>query len=300
MNSPKNKTMSVIAMGKLLGLKKVESYWLVHKGFFETILVNGKMRVVSESFERWYANQVKYHKVTGEPPGELLRQGSYSAKDIGEMLNISESYAYEVMKAGGVKPIIVDYLQRFPKDAFDQWYAGQSRYRTQEDRIRDSELEEASMSLPDIARLLDVSRNTVYAILKSKSGRDLLEVITVADRKRVMNDSFERWYVRQKEYLKPEDMPANAPRTRMSYADSLTKKKVKTTKGIREVHNSDNPDYLTVDEAALIAKTDTARVYKWIKAGRFPVLRISRKVTRIPKASFEIFLRTHGTNQKGE
>jgi excisionase family DNA binding protein len=156
------------------------------------------------------------------------------------------------------------------------------------------------MSLPDIARLLDVSRNTVYAILKSKSGRDLLEVITVADRKRVMNESFERWYVRQKEYLKPEDMPANAPRTRMSYADSLTKKKVKTTKGIREVHNSDNPDYLTVDEAALIAKTDTARVYKWIKAGRFPVLRISRKVTRIPKASFEIFLRTHGTNQKGE
>ena len=283
MNSPKNKTMSVIAMGKLLGLKKVESYWLVHKGYFETILVNGKMRVVSESFERWYANQVKYRKVTGEPPGELLRQESYSAKDIGEMLNISESYAYEVMK-----------------DAFDQWYAGQSRYRKQEDRIRDSELEEASMSLPDIARLLDVSRNTVYAILKSKSGRDLLEVITIADRKRVMKESFEQWYVSQRDYLKPEDMPANAPRTRKSYADSLAKKKVKTIKGIREVRNSDNPDYLTVDEAALLAKTDTARVYKWINAGRFPVLRISRKVTRIPKASFEIFLRNHGITQKGE
>ena len=216
------------------------------------------------------------------------------------MLNISESYAYEVMKAGGVKPIIVDYLQRFPKDAFDQWYAGQSRYRTQEDRIRDSELEEASMSLPDIARLLDVSRNTVYAILKSKSGRNLLEVITIADRKRVMKESFEQWYVSQRDYLKPEDMPANAPRTRKSYADSLAKKKVKTIKGIREVRNSDNPDYLTVDEAALLAKTDTARVYKWINAGLFPVLRISRKVTRIPKASFEIFLRNHGITQKGE
>ena len=32
-------TMSVQEMGNLLGLKKVDSYWLVHKGFFETILV---------------------------------------------------------------------------------------------------------------------------------------------------------------------------------------------------------------------------------------------------------------------
>ena len=45
-------TMSVPEMGRLLGLKKVESYWLVHKGYFETIQVEGKMRVVRESFER--------------------------------------------------------------------------------------------------------------------------------------------------------------------------------------------------------------------------------------------------------
>ena len=37
-------TMSVREMGKLLGLKKVDSYWLVHKEYFDTILLNGKMR----------------------------------------------------------------------------------------------------------------------------------------------------------------------------------------------------------------------------------------------------------------
>ena len=67
MTLPK-KTMSVREMGKLLGLKKVESYWLIHKEYFETILVAGKMRVVIESFESWYARQVKYHKVSGEAP----------------------------------------------------------------------------------------------------------------------------------------------------------------------------------------------------------------------------------------
>ena len=151
MNVQQNKTMSVRDMGRLLGLKKVESYWLVHKGYFETILVNGKMRVVTESFEHWYAGQIKYHKVTGEAPGKRLKQESYSAKDIGEILQISESFAYELMKAAGVKPILVDYWQRFPKEAFDEWYMHQTRYRNQTDRERDAEIEENSISLPEMA-----------------------------------------------------------------------------------------------------------------------------------------------------
>ena len=77
-------TMSVRNMGQLLGLQKVDSYWLVHKGFFETILIGGKMRVVTESFEHWYAGQLKYRKVNGDPPGERLKKESYSAKDIAE------------------------------------------------------------------------------------------------------------------------------------------------------------------------------------------------------------------------
>ena len=56
-------TMSVPEMQRMLGLCKTESYWLVHRGYFDTILVEGKMRVVIESFEKWYANQIKWHKV---------------------------------------------------------------------------------------------------------------------------------------------------------------------------------------------------------------------------------------------
>ena len=290
MNTLPKKTMSVREMGKLLGLKKVESYWLVHKEYFETILVTGKMRVVIDSFENWYARQVKYHKVSGEAPGALLKQESYSAGDIAEILGISEGFAYELMKAGGVKPILVNYWQRFPKEAFDRWYASQSRYRNADDRLRDAELEENSMSMPDMARLLDVSRSIVYNIINSERGKELLEVIVVADRKRVTKESFEKWYVSQHTYLKPEDQPKGVPRRHKSYADSLTKKKVRTNKGKREARFSDNPDYLTVDEAALLAKVSTARVYKWISAGRFPALRISKMVTRIPRKEFEAFL----------
>ena len=54
--------MTVREMGDLLGIKKTDRYWLVKKGFFQTKVVLGKMWVDIESFEKWYANQVKYKK----------------------------------------------------------------------------------------------------------------------------------------------------------------------------------------------------------------------------------------------
>ena len=57
------KTMKVGDMGRMLGLGKTASYWLVKKNYFETIVVNGRMRVVVESFENWYASQTHYKKM---------------------------------------------------------------------------------------------------------------------------------------------------------------------------------------------------------------------------------------------
>lgn len=50
------RTMSVPEMRKLLGLKKTESYWLVHRKFFKTEIIGETMRIDLESFEKWYAN----------------------------------------------------------------------------------------------------------------------------------------------------------------------------------------------------------------------------------------------------
>ena len=299
MDIKRQPTISVRNMGKLLGLKKVESYWLVHKGYFRTILVNGKMRVVMESFEHWYAGQIKYHKVNGEPPGKRLKQESYSARDIGEILQISEARAYEVMKMAGIKPIIVDFWQRFPKSEFDRWYAGQNRYRNQEDRKRDAFLENNSMSMPDMARLLDVPRSVVYGILKSEKGKAMLETLVIADRRRITIESFNRWYVSQTEYFKPEDQPEGVPRKWRTYADSLEGKKIRVGKQVRTAHASKNADYLTADEAAILAKVTVPTVYSWISSRKVPALRVSRKVMRIPRAEFEAFLLQMKENEGG-
>ena len=62
-------SMSVAEMRAILGIGKTESYWLIKKNCFKTVLVNGKMRVMINSFEEWYANQFKLKKVDGTPPG---------------------------------------------------------------------------------------------------------------------------------------------------------------------------------------------------------------------------------------
>ena len=49
----KNKNMDDSAgNGKLLGLKKTDRYWLVHKNVFESKEIAGKMRINIASFEK--------------------------------------------------------------------------------------------------------------------------------------------------------------------------------------------------------------------------------------------------------
>ena len=49
--NPNKKWMTVAQMGKMLGLKKTDRYWLIHKNYFRTETLMGKMRVDVESFE---------------------------------------------------------------------------------------------------------------------------------------------------------------------------------------------------------------------------------------------------------
>ncbi len=98
MDTRKKTTMSIREMGQLLGIKKTDSYWLVHKECFKTVLVQGVMRVDIENFEHWYANQIKCQKVDGSPPGEELRAYSYSIAEMAALLDVSTYVVYSLIK----------------------------------------------------------------------------------------------------------------------------------------------------------------------------------------------------------
>lgn len=91
-------------------------------------------RRLGKNSSKWYANQVKYRKVIGEEPGKNLKKWSYSISEVAEMLEISETTVYDLIKREGVKTVTVDYWIRIPKKSFQEWYEKQLKYRTQKDR----------------------------------------------------------------------------------------------------------------------------------------------------------------------
>ena len=153
--------MTVPEMGKLLGLKKTDRYWLVHKNVFESKEIAGKIRINIASFEKWYANQIKYHKVTGEEPGKELKSWSYSVKEVADLLGVDEYLVYDLLKKNQMEAVIVDYWKRIPKESFQNWYKSQSRYRTKEDREKDALLEDATITMPEMSQLLGTTRSAV-------------------------------------------------------------------------------------------------------------------------------------------
>lgn len=193
-------TMSVREMQHLLGLGKTDSYWLLHKNFFEVILINDKMRIVISSFEKWYANQVKYHKVNGPPPGEELCKRSYSILEVAEILKVDSDTVYTLIRQGKLKAETVDFWMRIPKEEFERWYRSQSRHRTTADRERDREIEAQTISIPEMAKLLGIPREKVYWILDCKKYRDCFVIERVADRRRITKTSFEIWLNSQSTY----------------------------------------------------------------------------------------------------
>ena len=255
----KKTTMSVTEMRKLLGLGKTDSYWLVHKNCFETVLVNGKMRIVIDSFEKWYANQIKHKKVDGSPPGEELRENSYSVRDIAQMLSIDESSVYYLIKRDQIPTIKVETWIRIRKEDFDRWYASQNKHRKQEDRERDADLEAETLTMPEMARELYISRKEVYNILGKKENRGVFDIVVIADKKRITRKSFERWYAGQSKYRKLSER-SQEEQDQIWMAE-------KAKEAPRLEIDPDKPSY-NVRETAILMDITPAEVRQLIREGK--------------------------------
>ena len=284
---PAKTTMSVPEMRHLLGLKKTDSYWLVKKGVFDTIIVNNQMRVVIASFEKWYSNQVHYHKVDGTPPGTKLQSKSYSIRELADLLAVTDETVYEIIRRNNLKTFTVDFHTRVRKTVFNHWYAQQSKYRTPEDRQRDADLEASTITMPELARMLGTSRNNIYSLMNSKSARELLEIVVVGGKKRLTNDSVQRWLdQREKEGKALQIVPPNIP-------------KQEETEPVKEVDlKTSSALYYTPDEIVRIFDCKKDSVYYWIKTKKFPCVKTG-KYYRIPKRSFEEWFASHSSKSEG-
>ncbi len=191
-------SISVPELNRILGLSKVEGYWLVKKKYFKTITAAGQLRVMLDSFEDWYAGQFHYRKVHGEAPGSKWTENTMSISEAARLLGISNATLYDLMKKRPFRIYKIDNKTRIDRVDFYRWYHSQNFYRTVEDQQKDHEKYHDTLTMPEIARILGIHRNTVYTMVKA--GKFI--TIDTGRKKRVPKASFEKWYQSQSHYKK--------------------------------------------------------------------------------------------------
>ena len=292
--------MSVTEMGKLLGLGRTESYWLINKKHFPSTTRYGKTWVELAGFEDWYANQVKYRKKDGEEPGSMLRERSYSAKELAQHLLISDSAAYELIKKNLFMTTTHNGWMRVPKDSFWQWYEGQDHYRTREDREKDAEKESSSLSFAEMGKHLGISRDKAYHIVKSKKYGSLFETIMLAGKPRITKESFEKYLKAQDKYRLCTDSPAKVeppgstqPETavaktefpKVSTSGSALPEATVPAPSRNFLHEDGESRYITLAEAAEMAGISRQAVSGYAKQGCFFMIKNGRNV-RLSRSEF--------------
>ena len=101
---------------------------------------------MQKSFDNWYDNQTHYIQTNGKPPGVKLRDGSYTVREIANMLSISDMTVYDRIRKNMLKIFKADHILRVTKESFDTWYAGQDKFRISENRDSDAKPIEKSIS----------------------------------------------------------------------------------------------------------------------------------------------------------
>ena len=270
-NLEQKKTMSVPEMRRLLRLKKTESYWLVHRNFFETKIIDGKMRVDIESFEKWYANQVKHKKVNGEEPGAELMKTSYSFQDAANLLGINSANLYEIWKKENLETITVDYVKRIPIEVFEQWYENQIMYQKVDKMPTITDLKADYIPLQDAADLLGITKEKLSVITRASRFKDMFEIRVFENKKWISKKSFQQFLNAQNVYQvekKPkEELPA--------------KEATMETK-----------EFISRQEAAALAGVTSATITKWVQLERFPCVGVGR-VLRIYRNEFLQWLKEY-------
>ena len=258
------RSMSVPEMRKLLGIKKTESYWLVHKNYFKTELINGTMRVDIASFEKWYANQTKHKKVTGEKPGAQLCVASYSFRDVANMLGEYDGTIYDLWNRKGLPTVTVNYRKRIPREIFDSWYENQNEYHKVDGPATIEEIEEKFILFREAAAMLKMSNEELLTLIRKGKYKDLLEMRMFDNKRWISRRGFQDFLNLHDQY-------------------KIRQAKNESGSGISKFLSQ--KQYISKEEAARIAGVSKSTVAKWALKGMFPC-RAAGYVMRIERIPF--------------
>lgn len=280
---------------RMLGLGKTDSNWLVHQGKFESVQIQGRYYINKKSFEKWYANQIKYKKVDGSPPGIELRSASYSVPDLASLLEVSDSVIYDRIQRGDIEVYYIDDWMRISKGCFERWYSSQDSLRTKADKAKDAELEQSSLSLTDTARKLGIHRNSMYSLVQRHP--ECFDIIVIAGRKRITKESFEKWYGGQSRHKIAATDETVHSKESLDVEQQGTIESGEIVAPAVSIENKEEKKYYTVDEIQRILSLSKRDSYSLVQSDVFAVVKVGKRYL-IPKEGFDEWLNANTTREE--
>lgn len=153
--------------------------------------------------------------------------------------------------------------------------------------MRERQMEKATISIPEMAALLGISRDRVYYILKDPRYADLLETVRISSRRRITKGSFLYFLTQQNDFRL---IPASAQVTAQDTAQGIASACADLADNLQW------KDYISLAEAASRAGISRQAISKFADRGAFRRRKMCG-VVRIRREDFEIWLLARKRNR---
>ena len=174
---------------KLLSLTEEETLKLLKSGLFKVYRVGNVYRANRKSVEE--------NRKIVKTMLNYRENKTISVPDLRRILGLGKTAVYRLVNQQLFKTYLVFGQMRVDVESFEEWYANQFHYKKVNGE-RPGRNYGHTITSTTIAKVLGISRATARDIV----DRNSIEMIWVDGTRRVLEDSFEKWYASQSHYKK--------------------------------------------------------------------------------------------------
>lgn len=184
---------SIADVQELLFVSEDEARKLVKSGLFKTYRVGNEYRASKKSVEE----NIK----TVNAMLTYQNNRTMTVADMKRILGLGKTAAYRLINQCQFKTYLVFGKMRIDVESFEDWYAGQFHYKKVNGERPGKKYEE-TIAPTTMAEVLGIPRSTSNDLMND----GLVDFIWVNGTRRILKESFDKWYASQEKYKKVKEI----------------------------------------------------------------------------------------------
>ena len=173
----------------LLSVTAEEALRLINSGLFKTYRAGNEYRVSKKS--------VQENRKIIKAMLTYQNNKTMTVPDVMRILGLGKTATYRLINQCRFKTYLVFGKMRVDVDSFEEWYAGQFHYKKVNGE-RPGKKYGKTISPLTVAKVLGIPRSTANDLMND----NIVEFIWVENKRRIIQESFEKWYSSQSKYTK--------------------------------------------------------------------------------------------------